>query len=174
MPFINAGETVFSKYPADIQMVIQSPGGKAYIPLTSFSYDWTTEMTAEHYSGQRRAANLTQGNNDCTIKFETGFVTDNREDASYWEYLLVKHLITPYEQGSSVYFDVEFHEREYAAGADQPPKGGKVWAAFRECKLNKHGGSGSQGSLIKRTYEALCRIPAWGSEGSLQEETGGQ
>ena len=185
MPFINPGTVVFSKYPSDIQLVIRSPmgtGNKVYVPITSFSYDWTTEMTAEHYSGQRRAANLTQGNTDCTVKFETGFIADSMKmsaeeghtpDASYWEYLLAKYLINPTEQGSSVYFDIEMHEREYNQ-ADGTVTGGAIWAAFRECKLNKHGGTGSQGSLIKRSYEALCRIPAWGAEGTLNEESGGQ
>ncbi len=173
MPFINPGEVVFSKYPSDIQMVIKVNDAKQYVPLTSFSYDWTTEMTAEHYSGQRRPANLTQGNNDCKITFETGWVTKNRDDAEYWEYLL-SLLVNFADQGTSEEFDIEFHEREYIgmdANGDQIVTGGKVWASFRGCKLNHHAGSTSQGSLLKRTYDAMCRIPAWGAFG---EETGGQ
>jgi hypothetical protein len=165
MPFLAPGEKVFSKYMADIQLVVVVNGNKQYVPLTSFSYDWVTEMTAEHYSGQRHAANLTQGNNDCKVTFETGWVTDNPDDAAFWEYLL-SLLVNFADQGTSEYFDVELHERVYndRAGGNSG-KGGNIWAAFRQCKLNHHTGAGAQGSLAKRTYEAMCKRPAWGAYG---------
>ncbi len=165
MPFLNAGETVFSKYLSDIQMVIDVGGAKQYVPLTSFSYNWATENTKEHYSGQRPPANLTQGNTDITVTFETGWVTDHPEDAEYWEFLLSK-LVNFADGGTTRPFDIELHEREYVGEA---VKGGKVWASFRECKLTKHSGSGSQGSQVKRTYEADVLRGAWGIYG---EEAG--
>ena len=129
--------------------------------------------TKEHYSGQRRPASILQGNIDVTVKFETGWITDKKEDASYWEYLLVKYLIIPSDQGSVVPFDLEHHDREYNQ-LDGTVTGGKIIAAFRECTLSKHSGAVSQGSPFKRSYEADCRIVAWGEGGTLHEETGGQ
>lgn len=170
---------VFSKYPSDIQLKIKTPnGGFVYVPFTGTSYDITKEMTAEHYSGSRLPANLTEGNIDYKGTLETGWLVaglpeDWEEqgytmtDAKKWEYLLYTYLIRPGEQGSSVPFAIEYHEREYtgyivpSTGAEQVV-GGEIWAMFKGCKINHHTFSSSQGSLAKRSYDWMAKRVVWG------------
>lgn len=168
----------FSKYPSDIQIKLKTRGGFVWIPFTGISYDVTKEMVAEHYSGSRLPANITEGNIDYKGTLETGWLVEGLpedwEEQGYtmtnarkWEYLLYAWLIAPGEQGSSVPFTVEYHEREYtgrivpSTGAEEVV-GGEIWAQFMGCKLNHHAMSSSQGSLAKRTYEWMAKRAKWG------------
>ena len=171
----------FSKYPSDIVMVIKAlNGNKVTVPFTGTTYDVTKEMTAEHYSGNRLPANLTEGNIDYKGTLETGWLVEGlpadweeqgytMTDATKWEYLLYRFLINPSEQGSSVSFDLEYHEREYTGyvvpttGAKQVV-GGEIWATYKSCKLNHHAFSSSQGSLAKRSYDWMAKRVKWGSD----------
>jgi hypothetical protein len=170
----------FSKYPSDIQIKIKTGTGFVYVPFTGTSYDITKEMTAEHYSGSRLTANLTEGNIDYKGTLETGWLVEGlpadweeqgytMTDARKWEYLLYKFLINPGEQGSSIPFTIEYHEREYtgyvipSSGVPQVV-GGEIWAQFMGCKLNHHAFSSSQGSLAKRSYDWMAKRVKWGSE----------
>jgi hypothetical protein len=163
---------VFSKYPSDIQVKIKSPGGYVFVPFTGTSYDVTKEMTAEHYSGSRLPANITEGNTDTKGTLETGWLvgglpSDWEElgytmtDARKWEYLLYALLINPSEQGSALPFAIEYHEREYTGrilpSGSEEVVGGEIWAMFSGCKLNHHAMSSSQSSLAKRSYDWMAR-----------------
>jgi len=181
MPATQGGGNVpahpFSKYPSDIQVKIKAPGGYVYVPFVGASYDVTKEMIAEHYSGSRLPANITEGNIDYKGTLETGWLVEGlppdweeqgytARDAKKWEYLLYKFLIIPGEQGSSVPFTIEFHEREYTgftveSGAEKVV-GGEIWAMFTGCKLNHHSWSISQGSQGKRSYEWMAKRAKWG------------
>jgi len=170
----------FSKYPSDIQIKIKTVEGKdVWVPFTGASYDVTKEMTAEHYSGKRHAWNITEGNIDFKGTLETGWLVEGlpedwedqgytERDARKWEYLLYNFLIIPGEQGSSVPFTIEYHEREYtgrvveSSGAEQVV-GGEIWAQILGCKLNHHSWTISQGSLGKRTYEWMGKKAKWGN-----------
>lgn len=171
---------VFSKYPSDIQIRIKTPTGDVFVPFTGTSYDVTKEMTAEHYSGSRLPANLTEGNIDYKGTLETGWLVEGlpedwqeqgytMTDARKWEYLLYRFLINPGEQGSSVPFTIEYHEREYtgyvvpSSGVKQVV-GGEIWAAFMGVKINHHAMSSSQGSLAKRSYDWMAKRVKWGSD----------
>ncbi|MHB8123467.1 MAG: hypothetical protein ACYDG4_15090 [Desulfuromonadaceae bacterium] len=174
-----AVRSVFSKYPSDIQIKLKNPaGGYVYVPFTGTSYDVTKEMTAEHYSGSRFASNLTEGNIDYKGTLETGWLVDGlpadweelgytMTDAKRWEWLLYGFLINPFEQGSSVPFAIEYHERVYTgyivpgSGAPQVV-GGEIWAMFMGCKLQQHSMSSSQGSLAKRSYNWMAKKAKWG------------
>lgn len=168
----------FSKYPSDLQIKFKALGKTVWVPFTGSSFDVTKEMVAEHYSGKRQPYNLTEGNIDYKGSLETGWLVEGlpddweeqgytMTDARKWEYLLYAYLIVPGEQGSSVPFDIEFHEREYTGhripltGAEQVV-GGEIWASFKSCKLNHHTFSSSQGSLAKRTYEWMSKMAKWG------------
>jgi hypothetical protein len=169
----------FSKYPSDIQIKLKNPaGGWLYVPFTGTSFDITKEMTAEHYSGSRFPVNLTEGNVDYKGTIETAWIVEGlpvdweeqgytMTDAKKWEYLLYKYLINPAEQGSSVPFTIEYHEREYtgyivpSTGA-QEVVGGEIWAMFKGCKINHHTFNSSQGSLAKRSYDWLAKRVVWG------------
>jgi len=169
---------VFSKYPSDIQMKIKIGGRSIYIPFVGASYDVTKEMQAEHYSGSALPANLTEGNVDYKGTMETGWLVEGlppdweeqgytMTDASRWEYLLYAWLIRPSNEGRSVPFTIEFHEREFtgvtlATGAEQVV-GGEIWAQFMGCKINGHSFSSSQGSLARRTYPWMAKRVKWGS-----------
>lgn len=169
---------VFSKYPSDIQIKLKTRGGFVYVPFTGTSYQITKEMTAEHYSGSRLPRNITEGNIDYKGTLETGWLVEGlpddweeqgytMTDARKWEYLLYAFLINPSEQGSSVPFTVEYHEREYTnsivplTGAAQVV-GGEIWAQFMGCKINSHSFNSSQGSLAKRSYEWMAKRSKWG------------
>jgi len=173
----NAVASPFSKYPSDIQVKFKARGQNVWVPFLGASYDVTKEMVAEHYSGSRLPANITEGNIDYKGTLETGWLVEGMpedwEDQGYtyydarkWEYLLYGFLILPSEQGSSVPFTVEFHEREYTgftteAGAEEVV-GGEIWAEFKGCKLNHHSWNISQGSQGKRAYEWMARRAKWG------------
>lgn len=167
----------FSKYPSDIQVKFKAKGTDVWVPFTGASYDVTKEMVAEHYSGSRLPANITEGNIDYKGTLETGWLVEGlpedweeqgytNRDAKKWEYLLYAFLIIPGEQGSSVPFTIEYHEREYTgfvteAGAEEVV-GGEIWAQFMGAKLNHHSWSISQGSQGKRTYEWMAKRAKWG------------
>jgi hypothetical protein len=168
----------FSKYPTDIVIKIKTQTGNVLVPFTGTTYDVAKEMAAEHYSGSRFAANLTEGNIDYKGTLETGWIVEGlpedweeqgytMTDAKKWEYLLYKFLINPGEQGSSVPFTIEYHEREYtgyvipSSGVPQVV-GGEIWAQFLHCKLNHHAMSSSQGSLAKRSYDWMSKRVKWG------------
>jgi len=173
----NAAAYPFSKYPSDIQVKFKAMGKDVWVPFIGASYDVTKEMIAEHYSGSRLPANITEGNIDYKGTLETGWLVEGLPedwsdqgytsvDASHWEYLLYAFLIRPSEQGSSVPFTVEFHEREYSGlenifGIEQV-LGGEIWAQFKGCKLNHHSWQISQGSQGKRAYEWMARRAKWG------------
>ena len=173
----NAVASPFSKYPSDIQVKFKARGQNVWVPFLGASYDVTKEMVAEHYSGSRLPANITEGNIDYKGTLETGWLVEGMpedwEDQGYtyydarkWEYLLYGFLILPSEQGSSVPFTVEFHEREYTgftteSGAEEIV-GGEIWAEFKGCKLNHHSWNISQGSQGKRAYEWMARRAKWG------------
>jgi len=173
----NAVASPFSKYPSDIQVKFKARGQNVWVPFLGASYDVTKEMVAEHYSGSRLPANITEGNIDYKGTLETGWLVEGMpedwEDQGYtyydarkWEYLLYGFLILPSEQGSSVPFTVEFHEREYTgftteSGAEEIV-GGEIWAQFMGCKLNHHSWQISQGSQGKRAYEWMGRRAKWG------------
>jgi len=173
----NAVASPFSKYPSDIQVKFKARGQNVWVPFLGASYDVTKEMVAEHYSGSRLPANITEGNIDYKGTLETGWLVEGMpedwEDQGYtyydarkWEYLLYGFLILPSEQGSSVPFTVEFHEREYTgftteSGAEEIV-GGEIWAQFMGCKLNHHSWNISQGSQGKRAYEWMARRAKWG------------
>ena len=78
MPATQGGGNVpahpFSKYPSDIQVKIKAPGGYVYVPFVGASYDVTKEMIAEHYSGSRLPANITEGNIDYKGTLESGWL----------------------------------------------------------------------------------------------------
>ena len=172
---------IFSKYPSDIQVKLKNPaGGNIWIPFVGSSFDITKEMTAEHYSGSRLPKNITEGNIDYKGTLETGWIVNGlpddwdeqgytMTDATKWEYLLYAWLINPSEQGSSVPFTLEFHEREYtgyivpSTGAEQVV-GGEIWAQFMGCKLNHHTFNSSQGSVAKRAYDWMARRAKWGKD----------
>lgn len=174
---------VFSKYPSDIQIKLKTPAGPVFVPFTGTTFDVTKEMTAEHYSGKRHASNITEGNIDVKGTLETGWLVEGLpvdweeqgytgKDARKWEYLLYRHLIDPSEQGSSVPFTVEYHEREYTGrlvGNSSVPEivGGEIWAMFVGCKLNQHSFSSSQGSLAKRSYNWMGKRGKWGEHAEL-------
>ncbi len=171
----------FSKFPSDIVMVIKAlDGNKVTVPFVGTTFDITKEMTAEHYSGSRLTANLTEGNIDYKGTLETGWLVEGlpadweeqgytMTDAKKWEYLLYKFLINPAEQGSSILFDIEYHEREYTGyiipttGAKQVV-GGEIWSTFKSCKLNHHTFSSSQGSVAKRSYDWMAKRVKWGAD----------
>ncbi len=177
MPF-NDGESVFSKYPSDIQVRIKARGKNIWVPFTGLTYDVTKEMTAEHYSGDGRPVNITEGNVDYKGTLETGWIAQGPPvdwleqgvteiDAETWEYLLYTFLINPSNQGRSVPFAIEYHEREYTgvileSGVEQVI-GGKIWAELIGCKINHHSFSSAQGSLAKRSYEWMAKRIKWGS-----------
>jgi hypothetical protein len=172
----------FSKYPSDIQVKFKAKGKTVWVPFTGTSFDITKEMTAEHYSGSRLPANLTEGNIDYKGTLETGWLVEGlpedweeqgytMTDATKWEYLLYAFLINPASQGVSVPFDIEFHEREYSnaivpnTGEGIMNKvGGEIWATFKSCKLNHHTFNSSQGSLAKRSYDWMSKRVKWGSD----------
>ena len=187
MPFINSEESIFSKYPSDLQIKIKSLANKPlYVPFIGHSFDVTKEMIAEHYGGTGLPCNITEGNTDYKGTIETGWLTDGIPqdwidqgisviDAQRWEYFLFAYLINPANQGRSVPFDIEFHEREYTGQSSdanvEKVVGGEIWAGFRGCKINHHTMSVTQGSEAKRTYEWMGKRGRWGSGG---EDTGGQ
>jgi hypothetical protein len=177
MEDINASP--FSKYPSDIQLKIKTKGGWLWIPFLGSSFDVTKEMVAEHYSGKRQPWNITEGNIDYKGTLETGWLVEGMPedweeqgytmvDARNWEYLLYYWLINPSEQGSSIPFTIEYHERTYtghiipSSGAEQVV-GGEIWAQFTGCKLNSHSWSISQGSQGKRTYNWMGKGAKWGA-----------
>jgi hypothetical protein len=169
----------FSKYPSDIQVKFKAIDGKdVWVPFIGSSYDVTKEMVAEHYSGSRLPWNITEGNIDYKGTLETGWLVEGLPEdweelgytmtnAKKWEYLLYAWLIKPGDQGSSVPFTIEFHEREYTGrvvagtGAEEVV-GGEIWAEFRGCKLNHHTMSISEGSQARRTYEWMAKRAKWG------------
>ena len=173
---------VFSKYPSDIQIKIVTRGGVVFVPFTGTTYNVTKEMTEEHYSGSRLPQNITEGNISYKGTLETGWLVEGlpeewerlgytMTDATKWEYLLYKFLINPSAQGTSVPFDIEFHEREYKghiipeSGIEvEDVVGGEIWASFQGCKINTHSFSSSQGSLAKRSYEWIARRAKWGKD----------
>lgn len=172
------GEYPFSKYPSDIQIQIKVGERSVWVPFLGSSYDVTKEMVADHYGGSRLPWNITEGNIDYKGTLEAGWLVEGlpedweeqgytMTDASHWEYLLYKYLINPSEQGSSVPFRIEYHERTYtgyvipSTGAEQVV-GGKIWAQFQGCKLNSHSWSVSQGSQGKRTYNWMAKRAVWG------------
>ncbi|OPY54704.1 MAG: hypothetical protein A4E48_00283 [Methanosaeta sp. PtaU1.Bin060] len=174
MPFINAGQKVFTKYPSDIQIEIDAPAGKYYIPISAFSWDWTIESQAEHWSGQRHATDIVQGNIDVKGTFETGWVTPNKEDAATWEYLVYTYLLKLSDMGTPVEFKINCHEREYTGATDESGNavvtGGAIYQSFTGCRITKLAGSVSQGSVNKRTFEWQGKRTVWGVGG---EEEGG-
>jgi hypothetical protein len=174
MSFMNPSDTVFSKYPSDIQLRLRAEAGYVYVPITSLSWEVAKEITAEHYSGTGLPCNLTEGNTDYSGSLETGWVTNNPDDAQLWEYLLYTYLINPVDQGRSVEFDIELHERVYTGKVNADGEevvGGQIWASFRRCKIEKHNFSVSEGSVAKRSYNWKGLRGAWGEGG---EDTGGQ
>jgi len=173
---------VFSKYPSDIVLKVVTPSGDfVEVPFVGATYDVTKEMTEEHYSGSRLPRNITEGNISYKGTLETGWLVEGlpedwqelgytATDATKWEYLLYKFLIQPSEQGSSVPFRIEFHEREYknyiipeTGKAATDVVGGEIWCTFMGCKLNHHSFSSNQGSVAKRTYEWMARRVKWGT-----------
>jgi len=182
MAITTGSEPVFSKYPSDIQLKIKALGKWVWVPFTGTSFDVTKEMTAEHYSGTGLPANITEGNTDYKGTLETGWIYEGLPtewveqgiteiDAQYWEYLLYAYLINPSNQGRSVPFDIEYHEREYTgvvleSGAEQVV-GGEIWAMFMGAKLNHHSFNSAQGSLAKRTYEWMAKRAKWGSHAEI-------
>jgi hypothetical protein len=90
-------------------------------------------------------------------------------DARRWEWLLYHFLINLSEQGSSVPFTIEYHEREYtgyvipSTGAEQVV-GGEIWAQFMGAKLQAHQFNISQGSLGKRSYNWMAKRVKWGDQ----------
>jgi hypothetical protein len=182
MAIVSAGEPVFSKYPADLQIRVKTGKEYQWVPFTSATFDVTKEMTAEHYSGTGLPANITEGNTDYKGTFELGWLYEGLPtewieqgiteiDAQYWEYLLYKYLINPANQGRSRPFDLEFHEREYTgvmleSGSEQVV-GGEIWALFSGCKLQHHTFNSAQGSLAKRTYDWMGKRAKWGSHAEI-------
>ena len=173
MAFLNDGDSIFSKYPSDIQVRLKGRGQWVWVPFTGLTYDITKEMTAEHYSGDGRPVNITEGNVDYKGTLETGWVVNGLPaeweaqgvtelDAEGWEYLLYTYLINPSNQGRSVPFRIEYHEREYDAASGRVV-GGAIWAMFEGCKLNHHSFSSAQGSLAKRSYEWMAKRVTWGT-----------
>jgi hypothetical protein len=179
MPFIDSGNSVFSKYPSDLQVRFKGAGGKyVWVPFVGETFDVTKEMIAEHYAGTGLPVNITEGNTDFKGTLETGWVTKGIPqdwldegymvaDAQFWEYLLNTYLIYPSDQGRSVPFVIEFHEREYtnvdAQGNPSGVVGGNIWAMFGGCKLNRHAHSATQGSVAKRTYEWIGKFARFGN-----------
>ncbi len=182
MGIVTAGEPVFSKYPSDLQIKIKAMGKFVWVPFTSLTYEVAKEMTAEHYSGTGLPANITEGNTDYKGTFELGWLYEGLPtewleqgiteiDARRWEYLLYGYLINPSNQGRSVPFDIEMHEREYTgvelqSGAQQVI-GGEIWAMFMGCKIQTHSFNSSQGSLAKRAYNWLGKRAKWGDHAEI-------